>query len=324
ACFFIEQWPGDYRFIATYALPARPPLANLITGALLALGPHDYARYQVITCLLATLVYFPLLAAGRMFGGGARAAALLAPVLMCSPLFVQNATFPWTKLPAAFFVLAAVPPLVRSRREPTDRRHLPLAAGLLAAGVLAHYSSAVWVVALGAGWMVSGWRADSLARAARHLPRAGLVAALVLATWFSWALARYGTGATLGSNTSIETARRLPPGDALLVGTRNLVNTLVPHPLLGTSEPVLLQPDRAATAADWFFHLYQETLPLAWGTAGLALFALAWRRRGPADGDRPFWWSTIVLAVFLGVATHTQPSAWGLAHISLQPLVLLG
>jgi hypothetical protein len=25
-----------------------------------------------------------------------------------------------------------------------------------------------------------------------------------------------------------------------------------------------------------------------------------------------------------GVGTHTQPSAWGLAHISLQPLVLLG
>jgi len=126
ARFFLEQWPADYRFIDTYVLPARPPLANSRDGAVLALGPTTMQRYQVITCLLATLTCFPLQAICRMFGGGARAAALLAPVLMLSPLFVQNVTFPWTKLPAAFFVLAAAPLLVRNLREPTGHWHLGL------------------------------------------------------------------------------------------------------------------------------------------------------------------------------------------------------
>lgn len=324
ACFFLEQWPAEYRFIGTYALPARPPLANLVTGALLALGSHDYARYQVITCLLATLVYFPLLAICRMFGGGALAAALVAPALMLNPLFVQNATFPWTKLPAAFFVLATIPLLVRSLREPADRWHLPAAAGLLAAGMLTHYSSAVWLLALAVGWLLASGSSKSLTTSARPLLLAGLVSALLLVTWFGWALARYGPGSTLGSNSSANAAQRLSVGDATTVGVRNLINTIVPHPLLGTTEPVLLQSNQAAVVADWFFHLYQETLPLAWGTAGLGLLLVAWRRCGPPGSERLFWLSALPLAGFLGVITHTQPSAWGLTHISLQPLVLLG
>jgi len=72
---------------------------------------------------------------------------------------------------------------------------------------------------------------------------------------------RYGAGATLGSNSSVATAQRLSAGDALLIGTRNLINTIVPHPLLGTGEPVLLQSNRLAVVTDWFFHLYQRPCP---------------------------------------------------------------
>ncbi len=326
--FFVEQWPTDYRFITSYALPARPPLANLVTGALLALGSPDYARYQVITCLLCTLTCFPLLAICRMFGGGSRASALLVPALMLNPLFVQNATFAWTKLPAAFFVLAAIPLLLRSLREPGDQGDLPLAAGLLAAGTLAHYSAAVWMVALGAGWFLASLRSGSLGKFPRPLIRAGLAVTLLLATWFGWALARYGSGLTFGSNSTVDAAQHMTPGNMAAILGRNLLHTFVPHPLLGTSDPALIQSDRTAVVADWFFHLYQETLPLAWGTAGLLLIAAVWirgsPRHGPQDGERFFWWCALPLAVLLGVGTVTQPSAWGLTHISLQPLVLLG
>jgi len=327
ALFFVKHWPADHLFISVYPLPARPPLANLVTGALLALGQPDYARYQVITCLLSTLVIFPLLAIGRMFGG-TRVAWLLPPALMLSPLFTQNTTFAWTKLPAAFFVLAAIPLLGRSLREPRDRFSLPVAAALLAAGCLTHYSAAVWVVGLGLGWVMARRRQPAPPALGPDFIVAGLTVTLLLATWFGWAVVRYGPGSTFGSNTAVGATQGMTTDTRVQVAANNLLRTFVPHPLLGTSEPALLQSDPAAITADWFFHLYQETLPLAWGLAGLALGGLAWARRQdgatPPDGWRGFWWWALPMTVALGIVTHTQPSLWGLVHISLQPLVLLG
>ncbi|MDD3180229.1 MAG: hypothetical protein PHQ04_07730 [Opitutaceae bacterium] len=327
-CFFLEHWPDDYRFITIYLLPARPPLANLLTGSFLALGPLDFPRYQIITCLLSTLSYFPLLALAQFFGGGSRTGAVLTLALMASPAFVQNATFPWTKLPVAFFVLAALPFLLRTLSEPGDRRHFAFGGLLLAAGVLTHYSAAVWGVALGAGWLWAQRPVWGARRLWLNTGRALLPAVLLLATWFGWAFPRYGTGSVLGASSTATMARLMRADEMAVTFVRNLVHTLVPHPWIGTQDDTLLQPDSLARTVDWFFHLYQETLPLTLGFAGLLLLFLTVMKIRPspgrvAAGRRRFWSVALSLALLLGVGTHTLPNLWGLAHISLLPLTLL-
>ena len=57
--FFLGHWPLDYRFIWRYPLPARPPLANLTTGAFLALSHETYSYFQVFSALQCMLVFLP-------------------------------------------------------------------------------------------------------------------------------------------------------------------------------------------------------------------------------------------------------------------------
>jgi len=238
----------------------------------------------------------------------ARGGSPAAPVLMLSPLFVQNVTFPWTKLPAAFFRARGRAAAVRNLREPTGHWHLGLAAALLAAAVLTHYSSAVWAVALGAGWAFSGWRSGSLVRSARNLPccrpdrRVGV--GHVVRLGFGPLRERAPRWAR---TVSVATAQRLSAGDALLIGTRNLINTIVPHPLLGTGEPVLLQSNRLAVVTDWFSISIRRPCP-SLGRCGAGIARADVRRPGPPVGERIFWWSALLLAGLLGVITHTQPS----------------
>ena len=69
AQFFLNHAPLDHRFLGHYALPARPPLANLVTGAFLTLGRVDFAHYQLITALLSSLAFLPAALVAWRFGG---------------------------------------------------------------------------------------------------------------------------------------------------------------------------------------------------------------------------------------------------------------
>jgi hypothetical protein len=107
AHFFLHEWPADRLFFDIYQLPARPPLANVLTAAFMRMTRADYAHYQVIMAALCSLAYLPAwLIAGRF--GGRRAARLAAVILLLNPLFMQNATYPWTKLQAVFFILSGL------------------------------------------------------------------------------------------------------------------------------------------------------------------------------------------------------------------------
>src|SRR5690606_12025730 len=105
--FFIQHWFLETRFIGMYTLPARPPLANVLVGLCLALTRVDFALFQFFSTALASLAFLPLAVLAWRWGGR-QSVFVAAALVMMNPLFVQNATFPWTKLPAAFFVLAAV------------------------------------------------------------------------------------------------------------------------------------------------------------------------------------------------------------------------
>ncbi|MEY2880458.1 MAG: hypothetical protein RLZZ15_2838 [Verrucomicrobiota bacterium] len=341
AKFFLEHWPLDRNFLVTYPLTARPPLANIITGAFLRLTRTDFAHYQLVSTLLASLVFLPAAVLARRWGG-LRAIAVLAVLFMVSPLFVQNATFAWTKLPAAFFALAALYFFLRTHeRAPgpdTDaataatEKNAPLLAALfaalfaafLAAALLAHYSAGPYAVALGGAWLGLGWGRRRDAAWWRLTGLAALVGALVLALWFGWALAHYGAAGTLLTNSSA-TSRDVREGNQLLKIALNLRDTLVPHFLRDLDPALIAQRSTWGWLRDWFFQCYQLSFPLACGS--VAWLALLWEsvraaRTAPVPARRFWLWFGGCVTV-LGVAAHGARDHWGLAHICLHALVLL-
>lgn len=336
ALFFLQRQPLDTRFIQTYPLTARPPLANLVTGALLGLGSPTFARYQLFSCLLNALAFLPALLLARDLGAGRRGFAGLALLLMLNPLFVQNTTFAWTKLFTAFFVLLAAHFLLRDVRGLGGRLSVPLAGAALASGALAHYSAGVWILALGASWLLA--RPDRLRDAAlrRNLLAGSACGTLILATWFGWSLQAYGMHATFGTTTSVTAARQQTAAQLTDTVLGNIADTLVPHAWRTMDRSLIEQADQAAMLRDWFFNVYQLNLPMAAGTAGAAWFLVLGLRssafRGSAAvhpprsmprGEARFLAFAVVLAIVLGAGTHTIRDQWGLTHISLQPLVLL-
>jgi hypothetical protein len=244
---------------------------------------------------------------------------------MVNPLFVQNAVFPWTKLPAAFFSLSALYYFLRFRDGHAPRTTAVLCSIALAAGLLTHFSAAPYAVALALAWCVGrpkDWQRPDFLRTTAVAAVAGL---LLLTTWFGWAFATYGLSGTLATNTSITTVA----GDASAQVGRMLLNlrdTLVPHFLRPLDAALIAQSSPWGYARDWFFQSYQLNLFFALGSIGwLVVLREIWRQPGNAVlSARSFWWRFGLIVILLGIVTHGARDEWGLTHICLQALVLLG
>lgn len=325
ARFFLERWPLDHRFLGSYPLAARPPLANVVTGAFLRFTRDDFAHYQLISTLLGSLVFLPAALLARRFAGGRRAIGVLAVLFMVSPLFVQNATFAWTKLPAAFFVLTALHFFLRARDGEAPRTALLLCAVFLAAGLITHYSAGPYAVMLAVAWLAFGWSRRREAAWWRTTGLAALAGTLVLATWFGWSWVAYGARGTLLSNSSI-TSGDMHHGNQVAKIGLNLFDTLVPHFFRSFDPALIAQRSAWGWWRDVFFQCYQLNLPLAFGSVAWLVLGreLVRAARGAAPGGRLFWTIFVTGVVLLGVATHGQRDHWGLTHICLQALVLLG
>ena len=278
-----------------------------------------------MSTLLGSLVFLPAALLARRFGGGRRAIAILAVLFMVSPLFVQNATFAWTKLPAAFFVLTALHFFLRTRDSAPSRTALLLCAAFLGAALITHYSAGPYAVMLAVAWLVLKPRSWRDATWWRTTGLAALVGALVLATWFGWSWVAYGARGTLLSNSSI-TSGDMHHGNQVAKIGLNLFDTLVPH-FFRSFDPALI--DQRSVWGWWrdvFFQCYQLNLPLALGSVAwlVILRELVRAARVAVPGHRLFWTVFVTGVALLGVATHGQRDHWGLTHICLQALVLLG
>src|SRR5215471_3701532 len=321
---YLERWPLDSKFLEQYALTARPPLVNVVTAAFLSLTRVDYVHFQIVITLLAAASFLPA-ALLALRWGGARAVSVLAVLAMVNPYFVQNSTFAWTKFPAAFFVLIALYFFLRAR-DPDSPGSAPVVfAASLAAGILAHYSAGPYALLLAGAWIFVGvrrrrdraWWSTTSAMAA--------VCVGLLATWFGWAFATYGVSGTLLTNTSV-TAADARSGNQLVKMGLNLLDTLIPHFLRPMDRSLITQSSPWGWLRDWFFQCYQLNLPLAFGSlAWLAIGRELLREAKTASRpDRIFWGYFIAGLVVLGTAASGERDHWGLAHICLHALVLIG
>ncbi len=330
--FFLERGPRDILFNGFDPLTSRPPLANVAFGALVTLTKPDFAHYQLACAWLASLAFLPAAVFARRLGradagepatGRAyQSTALLAVLFIANPMFVQNATFAWTKLHAAFFTLAAFHFLLRAGDADAPRAGV-LAALALAAAILTHYSAGPYALVFAAVWLARGrWRDAAWWRGTAVAAFAG---AAVLALWFGWALAAYGWRGTFLTNTSVTDAAP-GLGAQLQAAALNVRDTLVPHFLREVDYGFFAQRHAWGRWRDWWFSLYQLNLFFLCGSAAwlAVLAALAQGARSAAPRSRAGWAAGIVAIALLGVMVHGGRDTWGLAHICLQPLALGG
>jgi 4-amino-4-deoxy-L-arabinose transferase-like glycosyltransferase len=325
AGFFLRAWPADRPFYDIYQLPARPPMTNVLTAAFLRMTRADYPHYQIVMTALGSLAYLPTGLLAARFGGRS-AARIAAVVLMVNPLFLQNATYPWTKLPAAFFILAGLYFFLRGRDDDgSASRSGVLCALLLGGAVVTHYSAGPYVAVLAAAWIARGFRRGWDPGYARATAAAAAAGALVLAPWFLWSVARYGLHGTFLSNTSVTAFGRWQ-GNPIVKVVLNLRDTLLPPQLRGFRGALFRQSSPWGALRDQCFLLYQINLPLALGSVGFVVVAReAWRAaRAARAADRRFWVFALAGFVVLSIAVYGDREHYGIVHICLQSVVLLG
>lgn len=315
--FFLRHLPLNTVFLNTYILPARPPLANLVLTPFLALTLPSFAYYQVFLTLFSTLAFYPAALLSRRFRTtGGDPAAVLAILFMLSPLFVENATFSWTKLPATFFILAGLYFFLLNHRS------LSVSASIcLSLALLTHYSAAPYIVAL---VLIVSWRHGHRLFRLRPwktaLPQLA-VAASLLSTWFLWSIWRFGL-ATFASNTAVSNTDGLTLNEQIARRVENFITLVIPHPIRAAEYSPLVQESSLGWWRDYFFNLYQTNLLFAFGTGGLVvILVLLWRHR---KNFVPFWAPFLGIVLLLHSLVISWSDRWGSVHIGLQPVVLLG
>lgn len=342
AAFFVNDGdPRPNRFPAGDAITARPPLMNILAAHFCGLVPATFADYQVVMTLLSAVACLPaFMVADRLavrFGVDRRWAVVAASAaLIVLPAFAENAVYPWTKLLTAFFVIAGLV-LWGDGVDHVSRPHRLLAAILLAGGLLTHYSAAVYVVAavlheafLLVVAVVRRRDASGIGATLRANILAAAAAVAVCVPWIGWAVGMFGIEGTFATNTAVVDAAVYTPMGNIAKVLLNIRDTLVPSFLRPDTELVTLlrrQPHLLGRVRDLCFLPYQVDFPAALGVVGwwatpLAI-GLLWKRLGSA-ASRGYWVTLLGVGFVLGVAAHGGRDQNGLAHICLQPVMLLG
>ena len=325
--FFLDRPGPETLFQGGFTVPSRPPLMNVLCAYLISLAGRSFPTYQAASCLLNALVWFPAFLMARRFSRKrGPAPALLAAFILFNPMLAQNMAYGWTKLLTAFFVVAAIRFYVEGWKGGASAR-LALAALFLAAGAATHYSAAPYALFLGAHYAV--FVLPRRASRGREMGILLLCAAAALGPWLAWSLAHYG-GATFTATSTYADAADKGAAENLGKIGRNIRNSLVPHLMRGVEMEALNEGPSWGGIRDAAFKLYQSNLIFGFGSLGLILILvslLSRSRRGEA-GERPpgaaFWLSFLAFTIVVGIAVHGDEDKVGLAHICLQPLVVLG
>jgi hypothetical protein len=325
AQFLLGRLPTGATFLS-YSVPARPPLINAFAADLMAVSGGRFAAFQVAVAVAGATAFTSCLLMAAVIAPGLNGTPRrVAAWLVTLPSFAANITFPLTKLPAASLVVAGTAFYVASWRG-RDPVRLLVAAALLAGGVLAHYSAAPYALFLAAHALFA-WRGPE-GRRFRHLSVAAALAIIIVTPWFAWSALTYGSGSLVTATSSWRDA--IPQSGTERVGNvaLNLVDTLTPHPWLGRGADARLVTFSWAFLRDATFRMYQASAPFILGSAGMLLLVAEWirrrRRHDPASGsERRFWAAYVVWGLVVGVASFGGRDAGGVAHVVLQPLVLL-
>ena len=292
---FLGQLPLSFRFINMYALPARPPMMNVLAAFYCQqvgiapqgnVGPSgvSFEIFSLTFLLLNTFAFLPCCLFARRFAPGSLSrrranrggSTLLLLLMALNPSVVENATFTWTKFLSFAYAVLAIYLYLRGWRAATGGRANQRAAGYtvaafvcLAVAMLVHFSAAPYVVAIGVHYL---WRLLRGAPGATIRVTVAIIAASgsALAPWFGWSasvfgirtslLAYFQTAATDVDVQRISTARRI---------LGNLYRTFVPYSYHAPLPTIVFGPDKPIVYfSDYWFTLAQSNPIFVMGSVG--------------------------------------------------------
>ena len=282
AVFFARSSPSDP---SGGWLLDRPPGANLIWSHLIAQVGLRFDLFQVTCAFVATLTLLPCcLLAPALLGKklprprGRPNPLLVAALLAVCPLFVQNATYTWTKLPAVFCTILGLSLYLKGMRR-NDTTRLALAFACFAFGCLAHYTAVPFALFAMLHYLARGrWNSG---RWWLRTAVIGLCGAGVLATWYGWTAVHFGVDANVASNPSVRAFGKGSIEDNVARAARNAVGTIVPHVFrkVGRWFP---QPNRLGYVRDHAYTVYSGNIFATVGAAaGILVAYLLWRALAP-------------------------------------------
>jgi hypothetical protein len=323
ALFFLDRLPTDTRIVYVYALPARPPMQNVLAALFLGLTAERFEIFQVIFAFLNALLFLPCLLLMPALGFRKRRAVIpMVALFAANPALMESFTYTWTKALPAFYVILAIALYLAGWRK-SDYRRTTAAFVALAAGILAHYSTGPYVVVLGLHFL---WRFfHARPRPWRDLAFAAAPAALLLATWFGWSFHVYGVKTTLTSNTSVSTADKDPVKNTAKI-LANLVDTIIPS----WARDITLnneQYNSDGRLRDQAFVFYEANIIFAMGSlGGVVVLWLLYRGliRGVSGREQTFWRVLIPATIVLGVAVVGERDTLGVTHLTLLSVVAIG
>ncbi|HXA49180.1 MAG TPA: hypothetical protein VNV86_02685 [Candidatus Acidoferrum sp.] len=324
--FFAQHFPKETPIFGDYLLPARPPAQNVLAAFFLTQTADRFELFQIVFAYLNLLVFLPCCLALPMLARSRRWAVLpLVALFAASPVAMQNATYVWTKMLTAFFVILATLLYVRGWRR-DDAGRIRFAFLCLAMGLLTHYSAGPYIVVLGLHYLVVVLPKRS--EKWKELALIAISSGALIATWIGWSLAVYGTKATFASNSSV-TLSQSQKGSNLEKIVGNMWDSLVPHVLRDSSLVRFFdQPNALASLRDNIFLTYQVQLIFTMGLIGgpLVLWLLwrGFRRPRTPAATRRFWVLMIGASVVIGLSVVGERDYYGTAHLTLLPLELLG
>jgi hypothetical protein len=324
--FFLQHFPKDTPIYGGYLLPARPPMMNVLAAFFLGVTQDRFEIFQFVFVFLNLLVFLPCCLAIPVLVRVHKVNLLpLVGVFAMNPAVMQNATYTWTKLLTAFFVVLAVCFYLSGWRK-RDSVRMTAAFVALAAGLLVHYSAGPYCVFFALHYLLVLFRS----RPARwkELATIAIACGLLLSTWFAWSIHAYGVKPTFASNTSVTLTMQFE-GSSFAKIAGNVFDSIVPRISYDPDQAHLYdQPYTPAMVRDNVFLLYQTNLILSMGLIGGPLvvwFAIAALRSGRGlGGERNFWLMLIGFSLVIGLAVVGERDTFGVAHLTLVPLELLG
>ena len=107
--FFLHHFPKDTPIIGNYLLPARPPMMNALAAFFLGVAGDRFEVFQLVFTFFNLLMFLPCCLVLRVLARVRRVRLLpLVGLFAMNPAVMQNATYTWTKLLTAFFVILAL------------------------------------------------------------------------------------------------------------------------------------------------------------------------------------------------------------------------
>lgn len=354
--FFLHHFAKDTPIYGGYLLPARPPMMNVLAAFFLGVTQDRFEIFQFVFVFLNLLVFLPCCLAIPVLVRVRKVRLLpLVGIFAMNPAVMQNATYTWTKMLTAFFVVLAVCLYLSGWRK-RDAVRLTAAFVALAAGLLVHYSAGPYCVFFALHYLLVLFRGrparghhkrgeplpdgrgpDGVSEPSSHaaaglrwkeLAGIAIVCGLLLFTWFGWSIAAYGAKATFTSNTSL-TPQSQFEGSNLAKIAGNVFDSIVPRISYDPAQVHLFdQPYAPAVVRDNIFLLYQTNLILSMGLFGgpLVVWSVVAAFRGGKGlgGERNFWLMLIGFSLLAGLAVVGERDYFGVAHLTLIPLELLG